>query len=308
MVSWGAGARQRVVRGKAKDAAPLALTAVGVVLLMRACLYGIPVPWPGADGDGATGSPPDNGARQAPGPGLPPATSLSEEELAVLLEPVEPHCPTPWNQVRHLQWTEAPPLCIDTEAEHTATLVTSRGDIVIELDTENAPNTVNNFVFLARWHVYDGVEFNPVYPDYALNTGDPLGDPVGTFDPGYSIPDENLPRSKDPVYPDYSVSMGTGGPGTASAVFAIAPEGPGDYRPWFPLFGQITDQRSKSVVNAIEATGVRQAGHDGTPTQPTIIHTVTIQAQPPSRPSAETRPYGGLMRRKVVGAGERLDR
>lgn len=86
------------------------------------------------------------------------------------------------------QWSKAPDMQIDPNKKYTAILHTDKGDITIELFAKQAPITVNNFVFLARQHYYDGVTFHRVIPGFMAQTGDPTG--TGGGGPGYTIPDE----------------------------------------------------------------------------------------------------------------------
>ena len=79
-------------------------------------------------------------------------------------------------------------MTIRTENSYSATLSTNVGDMVIELFAKQAPNTVNNFVFLARDGYYDGVIFHRVISGFMIQGGDPLG--TGTGGPGYSFEDE----------------------------------------------------------------------------------------------------------------------
>lgn len=81
-----------------------------------------------------------------------------------------------------------PPMTIDPARRYEATILTPRGEIVIELLPEIAPQTVNNFVFLARNNFYNGLTWHRVLPNFMAQGGDPLGD--GTGGPGYSIPAE----------------------------------------------------------------------------------------------------------------------
>jgi peptidylprolyl isomerase len=84
---------------------------------------------------------------------------------------------------------DAPPqMQIDPSKTYVATIVTEKGDIVVELDPDAAPKTVNNFVFLAREGFYDGLTFHRVVPDFVVQGGDPLGS--GTGGPGYTLPAE----------------------------------------------------------------------------------------------------------------------
>lgn len=83
------------------------------------------------------------------------------------------------------QYTSCPPLTIDPDRTYRATLVTEKGEIVVELLPENAPLAVNNFVFLSRAGFYDGVTFHRVFPGYIAQTGDPSG--TGFGGPGYAF-------------------------------------------------------------------------------------------------------------------------
>src|SRR5262245_64432654 len=73
------------------------------------------------------------------------------------------------------QFNDAPEMGIDPQKRYTATVDTSLGEIVIALDAVNAPQTVNNFVFLARHHYYDGVIFHRLINGFMCQGGDPTG-------------------------------------------------------------------------------------------------------------------------------------
>lgn len=75
--------------------------------------------------------------------------------------------------------------------EYRALIKTNKGDIVLELYADKAPRTVNNFVFLALNHYYDGIVFHRVLEDFMAQTGDPTG--TGTGGPGYTFADEFHP-------------------------------------------------------------------------------------------------------------------
>ncbi|MBX3080956.1 MAG: peptidylprolyl isomerase [Anaerolineae bacterium] len=81
-----------------------------------------------------------------------------------------------------------PALQIDLNKHYTATLVTEKGDIVIELLVDKAPVAVNNFVYLARQGWYDNITWHLVIPDFLAQTGDPSGTGYGFT--GYNIADE----------------------------------------------------------------------------------------------------------------------
>ena len=87
------------------------------------------------------------------------------------------------------QFAGPPPMKIDRDATYTATIETSCGTIVIELDPKRAPQTVNSFVFLARQGYFDGQYFHRLDTSIdVVQGGDPTG--TGTGGPGYAIPDE----------------------------------------------------------------------------------------------------------------------
>jgi cyclophilin family peptidyl-prolyl cis-trans isomerase len=79
-------------------------------------------------------------------------------------------------------------MVIDTAKSYRATLVTAKGNIVVELYDDQVPNTVNNFVFLAREGYYDNTTFHRVLPGFMAQAGDPTG--TGRGGPGYSFADE----------------------------------------------------------------------------------------------------------------------
>jgi len=81
----------------------------------------------------------------------------------------------------------APPNIIDASKTYVATIKTSKGDIVVELDTKRAVTT-NNFVYLAAKGYYDGLNFHRVEPGFVIQGGCPRG--TGTGGPGYTIPGE----------------------------------------------------------------------------------------------------------------------
>ncbi len=104
---------------------------------------------------------------------------------------------------------------INDDSLYEATISTDRGDIVLELDPKLAPNTVNNFVALARQGYYDGLTFHRVVPDFVIQGGCPQG--TGTGGPGYKFADE-------PVKGEYTfgaVAMANAGPDTNGSQFFI---------------------------------------------------------------------------------------
>ena len=104
---------------------------------------------------------------------------------------------------------------INDDALYDVTIATDKGDIVLELDPRLAPNTVNNFVALARQGYYDNVAFHRVVPDFVIQGGDPEG--TGRGGPGYRFADEPV-RGE---YTDGAVAMANAGPDTNGSQFFI---------------------------------------------------------------------------------------
>jgi cyclophilin family peptidyl-prolyl cis-trans isomerase len=92
-------------------------------------------------------------------------------------------------------YSSPPELAIDTTKRYVATIKTDKGDVKVELLAAEAPETVNNFVFLANDHYYDGVTFHRVIQDFIAQAGDPTGAGIGG--PGYSLPVEATDEAFD---------------------------------------------------------------------------------------------------------------
>jgi cyclophilin family peptidyl-prolyl cis-trans isomerase/protein-disulfide isomerase len=95
----------------------------------------------------------------------------------------------PKNPVERNNMYSAPPaMVIDPAKQYVATIETEKGDIVVELYADKVPNTVNNFVFLAREGFYDNTTFHRVIENFMAQAGDPTG--TGRGGPGYRFADE----------------------------------------------------------------------------------------------------------------------
>lgn len=114
-------------------------------------------------------------------------------------------------------YSSPPAMGIDPQKSYTATIQTAGGDIVLQLFADKTPNTVNNFVFLAREGFYDGVIFHRVIENFMVQGGDPTG--TGRGGPGYSFADEFHPelRHDGPGV----LSMANAGPNTNGSQFFI---------------------------------------------------------------------------------------
>lgn len=89
------------------------------------------------------------------------------------------------------QYDAAPPFTIDPTATYVVTLHTDKGDVTLQLDAKSAPQTVNNFVYLAQNRFYDGLSFQRVVQGLLAQAGAPQVD--GSGGPGYTIPTEDSP-------------------------------------------------------------------------------------------------------------------
>lgn len=171
-------------------------------------------------------------------------------------------------------FTQAPPDCIDEDKTYTATFDTTKGKMVVALDTEAAPRTVNNFVVLSRYRFYDGSPFFRIVKDFAAQAGDPSESPSNQAQFGYTIPDE-LPEAG--AYEVGSLAMAnTGSPdsGGAQFFFVTGEQGAG-LPPSYSLFGQVTE--GLDVLAAINAVpSVQTDQNDGAPTEQVTINSITI--------------------------------
>jgi peptidylprolyl isomerase len=159
-----------------------------------------------------------------------------------------------------------PELFIDPDKTYTATMVTSKGTLEVLLDPHAAPQAVNSFVFLARWHYFDGIVFHRIIPGFVLQGGDPTGSGAGG--PGYRFNDE-LP--KPGRYELGSLAMANAGPHTNGSQFFII-SGPDGVRlpPLYSLFGKVV--KGLDVVSVINDVGTPS----GKPREDVVIESVTI--------------------------------
>ena len=165
-------------------------------------------------------------------------------------------CPkNPATALKKSKWSSAPSTIIDAAKTYTATVKTDVGTFVIALNAKGAPQTVNNFVFLAQHGFFNCVIFHRVIPGFVDQTGDPTG--TGSGGPGYTIPDELPAKASNPAdqYPLGSVAMAnTGQPNTGGSQWFIVAGAQGEsLANSYSLFGQVTS--GMSVVKKINAQG-----------------------------------------------------
>jgi peptidyl-prolyl cis-trans isomerase A (cyclophilin A) len=166
-----------------------------------------------------------------------------------------------------------------------ATLKTNRGDIVVQLFPDHAPETVRNFVDLAEgnkeWtdpttgsstseRFYDGLIFHRVIEGFMIQGGDPEG--TGRGGPGYQF--------KDEFHPDltfgkpYLLAMANAGPGTNGSQFFITVGPTPHLNRMHTIFGEVSDQASRDVVDAIASTAT---GRGDRPRDDVVIERVEIE-------------------------------
>ena len=174
---------------------------------------------------------------------------------------------------------------------HTAvaTIHTNKGDIRVNLFGNHAPKTVKNFVDLAtgqqEWthpgtgkvstdKLYDGVIFHRIIKDFMIQGGDPLGQGVGG--PGYRFDDEISPELtfQNPYIFAMANAGIQGGRGTNGSQFFITTVA----TPWLQgkhtIFGEVADDESRAVVDAIEA--VPTDGRDK-PVDDVVIESIDVE-------------------------------
>jgi peptidyl-prolyl cis-trans isomerase B (cyclophilin B) len=115
------------------------------------------------------------------------------------------------------KYSAPPAMTIDVNKKYSAAFNTSRGEILCELFANDAPKTVNNFVFLAREKFYDGTVFHRVIPNFMIQGGDPTG--TGSGGPGYQFADEL--KGNPHKHQVGSLSMANAGPNTNGSQFFI---------------------------------------------------------------------------------------
>jgi peptidylprolyl isomerase len=168
---------------------------------------------------------------------------------------------------RRTSFDGQPPMCIDPEKTYTAEMVTSMGSMTILLDPGQAPKTVNSFVFLARYHYYDGIIFHRIIKDFVCQGGDPTG--TGRGGPGYKFEDE-LPKAGR--YEVGSVAMANAGPNTnGSQFFLISGKSGVGLPPQYALFGKIV--KGLDVLEAMQSV---ETDRNDRPKTDVVIESVTI--------------------------------
>jgi cyclophilin family peptidyl-prolyl cis-trans isomerase len=165
------------------------------------------------------------------------------------------------------QYSSPPQMSIDPQRSYSATIKTSAGTLKAQLFPEDAPKTVNNFVFLAREGFYDGVIFHRVIKGFMIQGGDPTG--TGTGGPGYKFADEPVKRR----YERGTLAMANAGPNTNGSQFFIMHA---DYAlpPNYTIFGKLT-----SGEDVVDKIATAPAGAQDRPKEPVSIESVEVEEE-----------------------------
>ncbi|HET8591781.1 MAG TPA: peptidylprolyl isomerase [Nakamurella sp.] len=179
-----------------------------------------------------------------------------------------------------------------------ATLHTNRGDIRIQLMPFHAPKTVANFIGLATGSTqyrgenasggssgpfYDGAIFHRVIEGFMIQGGDPTG--TGRGGPGYTFADEFHPELA--FDRPYLLAMANAGPGTNGSQFFITVGKTPHLNRRHTIFGEVADQASRDVVDAIAAS---PTDRNDRPNDDVVINSITVQSG--DQPGAAAEPSG----------------
>lgn len=170
-----------------------------------------------------------------------------------------------------MQWNQPPAMQLEAGKDYYARLTTSKGVMVVDLNESDAPNTVNNFVFLASQGYYTNVPFHRIISGFMVQTGDPTG--TGRGGPGYRFADE--PITKD--YTRGTLAMANSGPNTNGSQFFICHADLSGRLPKnYTIFGQVTE--GLDVLDAIASVPVRASagGELSSPVDPVTLESVEI--------------------------------
>ena len=180
------------------------------------------------------------------------------------------------------QQYEEPRNVTEEGVDYGAIIQTSCGDIEMDLLEEKAPETVNNFIFLAREGYYDGLIWHRVEPDSVIQTGDPDGvngqEPDG---PGYTIADEFPQEASEYVYG--VVGLANAGPGTGGSQFFIVvhdPDGgePAGFQPLYSIFAEVAESSYPTLeeISKQETFGGNDPAQATVPVSPIYIEAIEI--------------------------------
>lgn len=170
-------------------------------------------------------------------------------KASVTPTPAPTACTTPGPGTKGKKSFAAPPcMTVDPSKTYVATIKTTLGTIVLDLDPRIAPKTVNSFVFLARQGFYNGTIFHRVIPGFMIQGGDPQG--TGGGGPGYEFANET---ASGKVFDKPGVvAMANAGPDTNGSQFFITVAPAPNLNGQYSIFGHVTS--GQDVVDKIVNT------------------------------------------------------
>lgn len=241
------------------------LLLAGVALLSFAACNLITPPSLGQSEPAAAPTTPPAGSGSADAPPIPTATLISGSASGGAAAPTPAVVVSGGRSIK--QWSAPPAMTIDPGASYTAVLNTTAGAITVELLASDAPNTVNNFVFLAREGFYDNAIFHRTIPGFMIQGGDPTG--TGTGGPGYRFADEPVNRP----YSRGVMAMANAGPNTNGSQFFLMHA---DYAlpPAYTIFGQAV--AGVETIDMIATAPTQSGGEGSSPVNPVSIQSVEI--------------------------------
>ena len=152
------------------------------------------------------------------------------------------------------RYTECPPVVIDQDKSYTATIKTTKGDVVVELFADAAPMTVNSFVYLARDGYFKDVAWHRVIPGFVAQAGDPSGSGMGG--PGYEYSNE---VSEDLLFDAEGVlGMANAGVDTNGSQFFITYAAQPNLDGGYTVFGKVLE--GMDVVSSLNPVDPQQGG------------------------------------------------
>jgi peptidyl-prolyl cis-trans isomerase B (cyclophilin B) len=171
-------------------------------------------------------------------------------------------------EAKHVSF-KAPKQTVKKGEELTAVVETSCGTFDIALASQEAPKTVNSFVFLSEEGFYDGLDFHRIVPEFVIQGGDPLGN--GTGGPGYTVvekPPANLKYTKGVVA---MAKGGTDPSGSSGSQFFVVTGAEAGLPPEYALVGNVSE--GMDVVERIGELPVK--GEE--PKQTVLIEHIEIE-------------------------------
>lgn len=213
-------------------------------------------------------------AKVTPAPAIPTATPTTTPSpclsiVSKLKDTAAGPSTAEFNKITHT-YSQPPAMTIDTNKIYCAGINTNRGLIVLELDPLLAPKTVNNFVYLAEHHFYDGMKFHRVVPKFIIQTGDPQG--TGAGGPGYKFNDERVQAN----YTQGCVAMANSGPNTnGSQFFICTADDTKTLQKLYNLFGHVV--QGMNVALSIQGPGDDTASKN---IKPDVINHLIVVVAP----------------------------